>query len=707
MRGALCGSALVVAIGSFALAGAPAARREPVIDEYHGVKVADDYRWLEDAASPEVKAWVEAQNAASRAFLDAIPSRTAVRDRLKSLDASVGTSYKDLAFAAGRILAIKTEPPREQPLLVALLSPDAPGSERVIVDPNALAGKATHSIDWFVPSPDGKLVAVAISEGGSEDASLRIFETEGGRQRPDVVPRVNYPTAGGSVAWKADRSGVYYTHYPQGDERPAEDRHFYQQVYFHKLGTPAASDAYVFGKDLPRIAEIRLEASPDGQRLLASVQNGDGGAFAHYLMGADGAWSQLTRFEDGVVAATFGHAGSLYLVSRKGAPRGRVLRMPTAPGAALDQAAELLSEGEGSIEPPLLVTKTRVYVARINGGPSQVEWYDVHGRAAGRLPLPAVGAVEEMVGLAGDEAMFRVETYTEPSAWQQLDAAGKVRATALSSRARVSFADAEVTRETAVSKDGTRVPLSIIHRKGLALDGSHPALLTGYGGYSISKRPAFLGPKGRVWLDQGGVWVVANLRGGGEFGDEWHRAGNLTRKQNVFDDFAACARHLAERGYTSASKLGIEGGSNGGLLMGAVLTQHPELLGAVVSHVGIYDMLRVELDPNGAFNVTEFGSVKDKELFDALYAYSPYHHVRDGASCPPVLMLTGDNDGRVNPMQSRKMTARLQAANPSGTVLLRTSASSGHGHGTAASEGIEQAADVFAFLFAQLGIAYR
>jgi prolyl oligopeptidase len=694
--------ALVIAV-----AAAPATRRAPVTDEYHGVKVTDDYRWLEDAGSPEVKAWVGAQNAATRACLDSLPARAVIRDRLKSLQAVTPASYRDVAWSGGTLFALKTEPPKEQAFLVALASAQDPASERVIVDPNALVATGSLAIDWFVPSPDGSLVAVAMSEGGSEDDSLHFFETASGRARADVVPRVSYPTAGGSAAWKSDGSGVYYTRYPQGNERPKQDRHFYQQVYFHRLGTPTGTDAYVFGKELFRIAEIRLDASADGSALLASVQDGDGGSFAHYLRRPEGTWTQVTRFEDGVVSAAFGHAGSLYLVSRKGAPMGRVLRLPLSK-PDLASAEVLVPEAEGSIDPPLLVTKTKLIVSRIAGGPSQVDAYDVQGRGVGRLPVPDVASVQEMVGLAGDEALFRTQTYTEPAAWQHLDAAGKATPTALSSRSPVSFEDVEVTQELAVSKDGTRVPLSIIHRKGLVLDGSRPALLTGYGGYSISRRPTFLGAKGRVWLDQGGVWADANLRGGGEFGEEWHRGGNLTRKQNVFDDFAACARHLIQRGYTSPARLAIEGGSNGGLLMGAVLTQHPDLFGAVVSHVGIYDMLRVELDPNGAFNVTEFGTVKDGEQFRALYAYSPYHHVVDGTAYPAVFLLTGDNDGRVNPMQSRKMTARLQAATPSGhRVLLRTSARSGHGHGTAASEGIEQSADVFAFLFAELGVAYR
>lgn len=268
----------------------------------------------------------------------------------------------------------------------------------------------------------------------------------------------------------------------------------------------------------------------------------------------------------------------------------------------------------------------------------------------------------------------------------------------------MDFSDIEVVREFATSKDGTQVPLNILRRKGTPLDGNNPTLLTAYGGYGISLRPEF-NFTDRIWFDRGGIKVIANIRGGGEYGEAWHFGGNLTHKQNGFDDFAASAQHLIERGYTKPARLATEGGSNGGLLMGAFLTQHPDLARAVVSHVGIYDMLRVELDPNGAFNVTEFGTVKDPAQFKALYAYSPYHHVVDGTKYPAVFFLAGATDGRVNPANSRKMTARLQAATSSGRpILLRLSGNSGHGMGTALSERIAQEADVFAFLFDQLGV---
>jgi prolyl oligopeptidase len=266
------------------------------------------------------------------------------------------------------------------------------------------------------------------------------------------------------------------------------------------------------------------------------------------------------------------------------------------------------------------------------------------------------------------------------------------------------FSDMEVVREFATSKDGTKVPMNIIRRTGTKLNGTNPTLLYGYGGYGISLSPSFNIAR-RVWFDQGGVYVVANLRGGGEFGEEWHKAGNLTKKQNVFDDFAACAEYLIKAGYTRREKLAVEGASNGGLLMGAFLTQHPGMVRAVVSHVGIYDSLRTELEPNGDFNITEFGTVKNRDQFEALYAYSPYHHVVDGTRYPAVLMLTGDNDGRVNPFHSRKMIARLQAANKSKyPILLRTTSAAGHGIGTALDERIAEEADVYVFLFNQLGM---
>src|SRR5262245_28329102 len=699
--------------GTQASAKAPAAAKRPVTDTYHGIKVVDDYRWLENWDDPAVKRWSEQENARTRQYLDALPARPAIKQRIEKLIGS-SAAYFNLRVSAGTLFAMKFDPAKQQPFLVTLPSADDPAGARVVVDPNIKSDKGGTAIDFYVPSPDGRLVAAAMSENGSEDSAAHVFETATGRELADRVPRVNFATAGGSLAWKGDGSGFYYTRYPQGSERPPDDANFYQQVYFHRLGTESSADTYVIGKDFPRIAEIQLAASDDNRWLLASVANGDGGEFAHFLMDPAGHWQQITRFEDAVSLVRFGPDDALYLLSRKGAPRGMVLRLPL-PAPRLEKAEVVVrqSPGTGSDERArasianVVPTATRLYVVDMIGGPSRVRIFDHRGKALGELPSPFVSAsVDGVFRTVGDDVLFHVSSYLDPGAWYRADS-GKAVRTALYETSPVAFPDAEVVREFATSMDGTRVPLNIIRRKGTKLDGANPVLLQGYGGYDISLSPNFLDYFGRLWLDQGGVVAIANLRGGGEYGEEWHKAGNLTRKQNVFDDFIACAQHLIDRKYTSPAHLAILGGSNGGLLMGAALTQRPELFRAVVSQVGIYDMLRVELDPNGTFNTTEFGSVKDADQFRALRAYSPYHHVRDGAAYPAILLITGENDHRVNPMQSRKMTARLQAATSSGRpIFLRTSSSAGHGIGTALNEGIEQDADLFAFLFDQLGIRF-
>jgi prolyl oligopeptidase len=388
------------------------------------------------------------------------------------------------------------------------------------------------------------------------------------------------------------------------------------------------------------------------------------------------------------------------MLSRKDAPMGQLLAL-SAPSFSLDKAKVVVTPGRSSIDDFVAAGGT-LYVRYMAGGPSRLLAKEA-GKPDKMVPVGEISSVGQMVRVKGNHLLFENESYVEPSAWYTYDpASGAVKRTGLFTMSPASFGDVEVIRQFAVSKDNTRVPMNILRRKGTKLDGSNPTLLYGYGGYSISLSPDFSARR-RVWLDHGGVFVIANLRGGAEFGESWHEQGMLTKKQNVFDDFIACAEYLIKAKYTSPEKLAIEGGSNGGLLMGAALTQRPELFHAVVSHVGIYDMLRVETFPNGAFNVTEFGTVKETDQFKALYAYSPYHHVKDGTDYPAVLFLTGDNDGRVDPMNSRKMTARLQAATHSGRpIFLRTSSGSGHGIGTALNERIEQDADVFAFLLDQL-----
>ena len=677
--------------------------KRPVTDEYQGgLKVQDDYQWLEKDDDPAVKAWSDAQNQRTRKYLDQLPDRVAIEKQLTDWYAKTSPSYSGIVSRPGILFAFKFQPPKQQQMLVTLSSADDLKSEKVVLDPNKLDPTGKTAIDWFVPSRDSKYVVMSISQGGSEDGTLRIYETATGKALKDSVAHVQYPTAGGSAAWNADGTGIYYTRFPRKGERPDADLNFYQQVYFHKVGTNDAEDTYSIGKDFPRIAEINLQASHDGEYILATVANGDGGDFAHYLLGPEGDWKQLTQFSDQIKSVRLGRDNALYLLSRADAPRGKILRV-SLDGPELANATTIVAAGEAVIQ-FIEPTGDALYLGDLLGGPSQIRRVGLDGKNETIVPIPQISAVTEMESLEDNSLLFRDVSYTEPAAWFHLGGNEPPKKTVLVNNSPVSFADIEVSREMATSKDGTKVPLNILRKKGTKLDGNNPALLYGYGGYSLSMQPNFDFVR-RLWFDRGGVYVVANIRGGGEFGEEWHKAGNLTKKQNVFDDFAASAEYLIKEKWTRPEKLAILGGSNGGLLMGAMLTQHPALVRAVVSAVGIYDMLRVELAPNGAFNVTEIGTVKDPDQFKALYAYSPYHHVNGGTKYPSILFMTGANDGRVAPYHSRKMLARLSEANKSDNpILLRTSASSGHGIGTALSERIKQLADQYSFFFAQLGM---
>ncbi len=691
----------------------PQAKKAPVTDTYHGVQVADDYRWLEDSRDPAVREWSDAQNVYAREFLDKLPHVKEIRARVTEILAARTSSYYGLSYRGGKLFTIKRRPPKQQSFLVVMTSLDDTASARVLVDPNILDPTKKTSVDWYIPSPDGRLVAVSLSQAGSESGDVHLYETATGDQTYEVIPRANGGTAGGDLAWTLDGSGFYYTRYPRGSERPPADRDFYQQVYFHALGTPTEEDRYEIGKEFPRIAEIQLEMDRSAGWLVATVQDGDGGEFAHYMRSPDGGWRQFSTFGDRTLQAVFGRNDDLFALSRHNAPRGKILRV-TIPTLDVSKAETIIPEGKDTIvssfmgAPSILATDTRLYVEYQLGGPSEIRAFDYRGKpvaAPKQLPVSSVGG---LTALKGDDLLFANSSFVEPSARYHFSpSTGKTVKTALASESPVDFDDTEVVREFATSKDGTKVPVNIIMPKETRLDGSNPCVVSGYGGYGVSLSPGFRATN-RILLDQGVIYALANLRGGGEYGEEWHRQGNLTNKQNVFDDFAAVLQHMIDRGYTSPDKLAIIGGSNGGLLVGAAMVQHPTLVRAVVSYVGIYDMLRVELSPNGQFNIPEFGTVKDPDHFKALYAYSPYHNVKDGTRFPAVLFLTGANDPRVDPMQSRKMTARLQAAQgPSARVLLRTSADTGHGGGTPLAERIAQSVDVYAFLFARLGVDYR
>jgi len=683
----------------------PETPKKPVVDTYHGVKVPDDYRWLESDDDPAVKAWSDAENAVARDFLDAIPERKEILARVGQLTSARTPRYYQLVVRGGRTFAMKDQPPLQQPMLVVLGAGLDTAGARVLVDPNRLDPSGHTAIDFYAPSLDGAKVAVSMSLNGSEDGTVTVWSVLDGKRLEDEVPHVNGGTAGGSVTWNADGSGFWRTRYPAAGERPDGDTEFWQQVWFHKLGTKAEADTYVLGKEFPKIAEIELDASDDGKYVLVNVFNGDGGEHAFWIRENGGAFRRLSRFEDQAVQALFGD-DALYLLSRAHAPNGKLLRIGL-PGGTLKSAQVVVPESKVAIS-SFLPAGDRLYVEDIVGGPSELRVFSALGKPAGTVALPPISSIGGLVRAEGNVALVRTESYTTPGRWWRYDPkAAKLAPTPLVQQSPATFADVEVTRVYATSKDGTKVPINLLYRKGTKLDGSAPTLLYGYGGYGISETPSF-SPTRQLWIEQGGIYAAAGIRGGGEYGDAWHRAGNLTKKQNVFDDFAACAQYLVDHKYTNRSKLAMRGGSNGGLLMGAMITQHPDLMKSVVCSVGLLDAVRSEFEPNGEFNITEFGTIKDPEQFKALYAYSPYHHVVEGTKYPAVLFMTGANDPRVAPQNSRKMTARMQAANASDEpILLRTSSTTGHGIGSPLSAKNEEAADWYSFLFKTLEVPYQ
>jgi prolyl oligopeptidase len=705
--------AVFLAFCSLTLAAPPETPKKTITDTYHKTKVDDDYRWLEDWTDKTVQAWSEAQNVHARSVLDKLAGVEPLREKLTKIMAAKRTTHGGLTHRNGQLFAMRNQPPKQQAFLVVMPFPGKPEEARVLVDPNEIDKKGGTHIDWYVPSPDGKLVSVSISKGGSESGDVHIFDVASGKQTDVVIPRVHGGTAAGYLAWAPDGKGFYYTRYPREKERPAADMDFFQQLYFHELGTPGEKDRYEIGKDFPRIAEVQAQVEPKTGRVLVTVQNGDSGEFAMHLRSTDGKWTQFADIKDGLVQAAFGPDGDIYAVSRKGAPRGKIVKL-SGEHPEQSKAVVVVPEGKDTVvtsfyldpgQQTMLPTASRLFVTYQLGGPSAIRAFTLEGKPAAEPKQPAVAAIGPLVPAGGDDLLFSAGSFTDAgNTYLYKAGANETQKLDLNSPPVVDFSDIEVVRDFATSKDGTKVPVSILMKKGTKLDGSNPCLATGYGGYAISIQPGVSAVR-RVLFDHGFVVAVANLRGGAEFGEEWHTEGNLTRKQNVFDDFAAVLKLLIDKKYTSPAKLAIEGGSNGGLLMGATLTQHPELMKCVVTHVGIYDMLRVELSPNGAFNIPEFGTVKDAAQFEALYAYSPYHRVKDGAKYPPVLFLTGANDPRVDPMQSRKMTARLQAVGTN--ALLRTSASTGHGAGTPLNARIEEMVDVYAFLFDQLGVKVK
>lgn len=692
----------------------PATPKDSIVDVVQGVKIADPYRWLENWSDPKVKNWAIAQNARARVYLDALADLKPVTAKMTKLVSAASPALYGFEPRGNVVFATYSDPKLQQPVIVTLDAKADPKSKKILLDPNKIDPSGHTAIDWYVPSNDGTKVAVSLSKNGSEAGTLHVYDVATGKEVEAPIPHVQFPTAGGSLAWARDGKSFWYTRYP-GDTAPASEQHFNLQVYFHKIGDNAANDPLVLGKKdgLERISEIFLDNAQNLDQVMVQVQRGDGNIWSFYVLEKGKPAVQIGAPADKVVYAAFGPKGGIYAISRKDASNGRILKLDHAEKNGLAHAKVLVPASDVAIETSageaaLAFSRDRVFVRDIIGGPNQVRIFSLNGKPEGKLPLPPIAANSSIFQLHDGEILFNVSTFLRPTyfdAWNPKT--GKARETDLKTTASVNFKDAVVERVFATSKDGTKIPLNILMKKGTKLNGLNPTLLYGYGGYGVNMKPGFAGVFRRMWLDAGGIYVLANIRGGSEYGEAWHKEGMLTKKQNVFDDFYAAAKYLVDHKYTSHAKLALMGGSNGGLLMGSQITQHPQMARAVISSVGIYDMIRVELDPNGAFNTTEFGTVKDPADFKALYAYSPYHHVVPHTAYPAVLMTTGATDGRVNPMQSRKFTAALQAASSSGhPVLLRLNMNAGHGIGSSLHDQIAERSDMLCFLFDQLGMKF-
>jgi prolyl oligopeptidase len=679
-------------------------RREAIVEELHGVPVPDPYRWLEDGESPEVRAWSAAQTARAERLLAARPGFDALRARLLAL-LSVGTVEPPIVVGGTlpRYFYRRQAVREDQPVLY-VRGPD--GAERALLDPNGWSRDGTVALDWWTPSWDARFVAYGVSEGGSEDSTLHVLDVATGQELgpTEVIPHTRYASA----AWLPGGSGFFYARYPAKGQVPAGEELYHRRVYFHRLGEDPAADPVVFGADRPLADFPAVDVAPGGRWLVGSVSRGSSYREAWLRdgeAGPDAPWVPLAVPSGAAVYEVLAGDDALLVRTNEGAPTFALYRVdPKHPARrhwqlVLPPGPEVLAFA-AAVGGEVLA----VYLA---GACARVRRFTRAGALVAEIPLPTLGTVRGITGQReGREAFFDFTAFAVPARVYRLD---------LDTGGLDVWADVgppidpdafEVHQERAVSRDGTLIPYFLTHRRGLPRDGAAPTMITGYGGFSHSATPAWSGSR-YAFLERGGVVATANLRGGGEYGEPWHRAGMLDQKQNVFDDVVAVAEHLVETRVTSPSRLAILGGSNGGLLVGAAITQRPDLFRAAVAQVPLLDMLRYHRFLMAQLWIAEYGSADDPTHFRWLSAYSPYHHVRDGTAYPAVLLATAEGDTRVDPLHARKMAARLEHARRPGSadhpVLLRIEDRAGHGAGKPISKRIDEAAYVYGFLLWQLG----
>ena len=663
----------------------------------HGVEVRDPYRWLEDGDAEEVRRWSEAQGRHTRAALDAIPFTAAIRERLRVLF-SIGLVSAP-AIRGDRYFHQRRTGDQEQPVLY--LRQGREGEDRVLLDPARFAEDRTSALDWYYPSDDGRLLAYGVSEGGSEKSVLRILDVDTGRDLADVIPF----TRACSLEWRPDGSGFFYTRYPEPGSVPPGEENYRRRVYEHVLGRDWREDPLVFGADRPPEDWANVHLSPGGRWLAVSVSRGwtRTDVYLRDLASPDSPFVTVIEGLDAIFGVDVRN-DRLYLQTNLDAPRSRLVAADLEhPGR--ETWRDVLPEGPDVLEGTALIGDWIVAVW-LRDASSRVTLHARDGTLLHEVALPVIGSVAGLTGeWDGREAFLGFTSYAVPPTVYRL----ALPDPALELWARApGEVDADRFRVRLVhypSRDGTLVSMFLVDARDRPTDGRGAALLTGYGGFNVSHTPAF--GRGVIqFLEKGGLYAVAHLRGGGEYGEDWHRQGMLDRKQNVFDDFLGAADFLLEQGHAGRGRLAIMGGSNGGLLVGAALTQRPGLFRAVVCQVPLLDMVRYHLFRIARLWIPEYGSADDPEAFRWLYAYSPYHHVRDGTPYPAVLITTGESDSRVDPLHARKMAARLQAATSSDhPILVRVETRAGHGQGKPLSKTLEEWTDVWAFLFSELSLA--
>ncbi|HEY8785706.1 MAG TPA: prolyl oligopeptidase family serine peptidase [Candidatus Limnocylindria bacterium] len=678
---------------------APQTARENVVDDVHGTRVTDPYRWLEADSTERVRDWTDRQNARTRAVLDPLPQRAAFARRLREL-LSVGLLSTPRPIA-GRIFHTRRE--GEQKQAVLYVRDAVRGADRALIDPNTLDREGLVTLDWYYPSPDARYVAYGLSRGGDEMSTLHVVETATGTDLADRIPHTQRST----VAWVSSEGGFYYTVHPAPGSVAPGDENYYRRVRYHRLGDDPAKDELMFGEDRPKEDILGVSASADGRWVLFTAFKGWAKSDLYLLDRSHPERGLVTVIEgEDAIAEGFVLDGRIWLRTNLDAPNYRVVSV-ACESPDVSRWETVIAEGK-DVTLGFDRTRDRIAVLRLVRATSRLATYDVRGKDEREIPLPSLGAIEIVEGEHdGDRVGYTFQSFTQPPiAFVANTRSGTAdEVVRLRMPDRLDVASIVVEQIAYASLDGTDVTMFLVHRKDVRPTGQVPTVLTGYGGFNISRTPLY-SAGAAAWIEAGGLFAMPNLRGGGEYGETWHRAGMLANKQNVFDDFHAAAEALIARGWTDARHMAIVGGSNGGLLVGAALTQRPDLFAAVYCAVPLLDMLRYQNFRIARFWIAEYGSAEDPEQAEWLRKYSPYHNVRAGVRYPPVLFTTADGDSRVDPMHARKMAALLQAQSedPDSVVLLRVDRDAGHGIGKPLDKQVDDFADQYAFIAWRTGL---